>query len=320
MMDKVICFGEALIDMLSTEPEKFTQYPGGAPANAAVAVSKLGGNAIFCGMLGNDTFGNYLFNKFVEYGVEINYVAWTLKAKTALAFVTLDASGERSFEFYRPPSADLLFTPDDFDIEMFAVSSIFHYCSNSLTETQIEQSTYTGIQHAVEHNCIVSMDVNLRINLWPENGDYKSKIIKSMKSANIIKVSLEELHELVPADEADDFLAALLTQQCQLILLTDGAKPIVCMTKNRTFGVPTPIVDVVDTTAAGDAFIGGFLYQLSKQKVKLNTLENFVDSPQLNKSVSFAAQCGAHTVTQQGAFPALPDQAMVSYFEQEGNG
>lgn len=317
-MNKVICFGEALIDMLSVEAETFKQFPGGAPANAAVAVAKMGGDSIFSGMLGKDMFGSFLFKSLTSYGVNCDYIKWTDQAKTALAFVSLDAEGERSFEFYRPPAADLLFTPNDFDLEMFEQSSIFHFCSNSLTEQAIAKTTQHGVNLASLNDNIVTMDVNLRKNLWPDSSDYQSTIIQFMAFADVIKVSLEELEELVPKSNTLDLLKSLLKEKCELVMLTDGAKPIVCMTKEVTFEVTAPNVEAVDTTAAGDAFIGGFLYQLSKQEISLSNLQQFVQSDELKRAVSFASCCGAFTVTQQGAFPALPDKEMAAQFEQRG--
>ncbi|KAG1399515.1 hypothetical protein G6F59_013316 [Rhizopus arrhizus] len=90
-------------------PRAFLQYAGGAPANVAVAAARLGAKTQFVGMLGRDMFGDFLADSLVEHGVGTDYIVRTDAAKTALAFVALDASGERSFSFYRPPAADLLF-------------------------------------------------------------------------------------------------------------------------------------------------------------------------------------------------------------------
>ena len=125
----IVCFGEALIDFLSTDgeagaPRAFIQHAGGAPANASVAVARLGGRAQFVGMLGADMFGDFLRRSLEQAGVGIRYVRCTSEAKTALAFVSLDEQGERSFSFYRPPAADLLFRATDFDPDCFANAAI----------------------------------------------------------------------------------------------------------------------------------------------------------------------------------------------------
>ena len=106
----LVCFGEALIDFLSDgkQPESFTKYAGGAPANVSVAAAKLGLKTSFCGMLGDDMFGHFIKDELTQHGVNTQYCQFTDAAKTALAFVSLDESGERSFSFYRPPAADLL--------------------------------------------------------------------------------------------------------------------------------------------------------------------------------------------------------------------
>src|SRR6187551_798775 len=139
-MRPILCFGEALIDFLARPgdtpdaPRAFLQFAGGAPANVAVAVARLGGDARFVGMLGADMFGDMLAAQLRDAGVDIRHVRRTSAAKTALAFVSLDADGERSFSFYRPPAADLLFAEDDFAPRAFDEAVVFHVCSNSLTE------------------------------------------------------------------------------------------------------------------------------------------------------------------------------------------
>ena len=155
-MNTIVCFGEALIDFLAApqpdpaQARMFRQFAGGAPANAAVAVARLGGACEFVGMLGEDMFGDFLLHSLREAGAGTRYVRRTDRARTALAFVSLDANGERSFSFYRPPAADLLFAESDFDPACFAEAGVFHVCSNSLTEQAIATATLAGMRHAME--------------------------------------------------------------------------------------------------------------------------------------------------------------------------
>jgi len=136
----ILCFGEALIDFHAEGDDghgfaqHFLPFAGGAPANVAVAVARLGGTARFAGMLSRDPFGDFLLDSLKRAGVGIDDIARTDEANTALAFVTLDTHGERSFTFYRASTADLLFRPAHFRVDTFHDAAVFHVCSNSMTD------------------------------------------------------------------------------------------------------------------------------------------------------------------------------------------
>lgn len=314
MTTKVMAFGEALIDFLSNgatragELESFTKFPGGAPANVAVAVARLGGNSHFVGQVGDDAFGHFLKTSLDDYGVNTTNMLMTKEAKTALAFVSLDQTGERSFEFYRSPSADILFRESDFDATWFCDGQgVFHTCSNTLTDAEITKATLAGVGMARAANWIVSIDVNLRVNLWPNGQVDTQRVIDWMQSGDVVKASLEELAVMAadPFVLINDSLAAGVS----LFVLTDGANPIRFYTaQHGEHQVMTPKVEVRDTTAAGDAFVGGLLYKLAElggDRVSLAAL-----SPvQLVDIVRFAAACGADSVTKLGAYPSLPSLA-----------
>ena len=270
-MKPVICFGEALIDFLNTGNEQdgcltlnnFRQYPGGAPANAAVAVAKLGGKALFAGQVGSDMFGDFLESSLQAYQVDTQYLSKHPTAKTALAFVALDQDGERTFSFYREDSADMLFSQKQVQDQWFSEANIFHFCSNTLTEKNIERCTEYAVNKALETNAIVSFDVNLRHNLWP-SGQAEIGIINNLvHRAHVIKFSREEFDYLANGNP-NGYLAFCLNWNCQLLIITDGAKPIVYHTPNFSGSVQPPVIKAVDTTAGGDGFIGGILLSLSK--------------------------------------------------------
>jgi len=201
-MSKVVCFGEALIDMLTQPwhapdaPYAFVPYAGGAPANVAAAAARLGADAHFVGMLGEDMFGDFLLDSLTAAGVGTSGIVRTDKAKTALAFVALDGKGERSFSFYRPPSADLLFTCDDFRADGFDDVGSFHVCSNSLTEDTIAKTTFNGMARARAAGAVVSLDLNLRPALWPADTDPTPRLWQALESADLVKLAQDELDYL----------------------------------------------------------------------------------------------------------------------------
>ncbi|SBS35823.1 5-dehydro-2-deoxygluconokinase [Marinomonas aquimarina] len=311
MMTKVMAFGEALIDFLSNGEtsldgqESFTKFPGGAPANVAVAVARLGGNSHFAGQVGDDAFGHFLKDSLESYGVKTDSMLMTKEAKTALAFVSLDSTGERSFEFYRNPSADMLFRREDFKSEWFyAPQGVFHTCSNTLTDADITAATMAGILMAKAAGWIVSIDVNLRMNLWPNHQVDNARVLNWMRQGDVIKASLEELEVL--SQDPLALIEQLLADGVSLFVLTDGGNPVRYFSANGQGEIVAPTVAVKDTTAAGDAFVGGLLYQLAQCGGDREALKSFSDA-ELADCIRFAVACGAESVTKAGAYPSLPN-------------
>lgn len=311
MTTKVMAFGEALIDFLSNGAagpdglESFTKFPGGAPANVAVAVARLGGDSHFAGQVGDDSFGHFLKHSLEDYGVKTDSMLMTSVAKTALAFVSLDETGERSFEFYRSPSADMLFREEDFQAAWFSEPrGVFHTCSNTLTDESITVATQAGIQFAKAANWIVSIDVNLRVNLWPDHQVNVPRVLDWMRQGDVIKASLEELEVLT--SEPFTLIDELLASGVALFVLTDGGNPVRYFSAQGQGEVVAPKVVVKDTTAAGDAFVGGLLYQLAELGGDRVTLQG-LSQTQLEQAIRFAVACGAEAVTKAGAYPSLPN-------------
>ncbi|HCH33861.1 MAG TPA: carbohydrate kinase [Oceanospirillaceae bacterium] len=318
-MFKVISFGEALVDLLSNKvnndsadafdnsAESFAKFPGGAPANVAAAVSRLGGDAYFAGMLGDDMFGNFIAHCLYQEGVKLDYLSRTKDAKTGLAFVSLDAERERSFEFYRHPSADMLFTSDHFPNHCFDGNGIFHFCSNTLTCEGLYDATLVGLKRANAAQWLCSFDVNLRLNLWANIDQAMPAIWQCFDYADLVKMSLEEL-EFVAGDETHETtLANIMAAGVKLIIITDGGHPLRYFSA-QGHGEMVPLkVQMVDATAAGDAFVGGLLFSLAEQEVTPADFEAFItNSAQLETSVRFASACGAYAVQRQGAISSLP--------------
>ncbi|WP_299003394.1 carbohydrate kinase [uncultured Shewanella sp.] len=310
----LLAFGEALIDFLSNgdTPETFTKYPGGAPANVTVTYAKLGGKSAFCGMFGQDMFGDYLLHALNEHKVNTDYCLQTAQAKTALAFISLDASGERRFNFYRPPAADLLFKVEHFDTNAFIQSQLFHICSNSLTEKNIYRSTLHGLTLAKTHQCLRSFDVNLRLNLWENSTLAFERISQCICHCDVLKLSQEELDFLLSHSQEQHesaFIDQCFKQGVSIIMISNGHLPVRYYTANFLGECQIPTIKVVDTTAAGDAFVGGMLYQLNQYLIKHNFKEIITDETKLHSIVQFATQCGAIACTRKGAFPSLPSFA-----------
>ncbi|WP_243041959.1 carbohydrate kinase family protein [Dyella sedimenti] len=320
MSRTILCFGEALIDFHSEGsdafgfPRSFVPFAGGAPANVAVAVARLGGHAAFAGMLGEDLFGDFLLDSLRRAGVDTASVARTGEANTALAFVALDAHGERSFSFYRPPSADLLFRPEHFQADSFREASVFHVCSNSMTEPALAETTREGMRRARAAGALASFDLNLRPALWPRGVDPRPLVWPALQLADVVKLSAEELAWLA-VDGEQAVLDQLWEGHTRLLVVTDGDKSLRWFHPDAEGELPVYAVPAVDTTAAGDAFVGGLLLQLGTLDAAPDRLDRLVtELPRLHATLRFAAACGALTVTRQGSFTAMPDEAEVLNF------
>jgi fructokinase len=320
----ITCFGEALIDFLAEpvrgdEPRRFTEHAGGAPANVAVGVARLGGDARFIGMLSRDMFGDALLAQFTRHGVDLSHARRTSEARTALAFVSLSPDGERSFNFYRPPAADLLFRAEDLDPAAFAQLAAFHACSNSLTEAGIAGATLHGMRLATDAGALVSFDVNLRPALWPPGVDPLPQVWQALACPHLVKVSREEFECLARRDGADAVIARLFAQATQLLLVTDGAAPIRWWTRDVSGAAPTFAVAAIDTTAAGDAFVAGLLQGLVARGIVARTLAAaFDDAAVRDALLREAAACGALATTRFGAFAAMPTRADLQALLEQG--
>jgi len=308
----VLCFGEALIDMRGENVDgqlRFVPQPGGAPANVAVGVARLGGRSGFAGQVGADLFGNQILASLAGFGVDTSLLVQTQNANTALAMVALDDAGERSFTFYRNATADLLYEPEQMPESALAGQPIFHICSNTLTEPVIVETTLALVARARKAGCLVSFDVNYREPLWPDPDRAPAQIRALALKADLVKFSREELTALY-GHQGDALIEELLGQGVQLVLISDGPNALQAWAGDRQHRLLPPEVQAVDTTAAGDAFVAGLLYQLAGEGVTAERFGSWLARPaDLERALEFASRCGAITATRFGAFDALPSKA-----------
>nr|PNR63073.1 hypothetical protein PHYPA_001498 [Physcomitrium patens] len=268
----VVCFGELLIDFVPTvgglslsDAPAFKKAPGGAPANVAVGIAKLGGNSAFVGKVGDDEFGYMLVEVLKENRVETQGCRFDPNARTALAFVTLREDGEREFMFYRNPSADMLFTKEELDVDILKQASILHYGSISLITEPSRSTHMEALRIAKEAGCLLSYDPNLRLPLWPSPEAAKVMIKSIWDQADIIKVSDEEVIFLTGGDPTEDENnMRMFHLRCKLMLVTEGAEGSRYYTQRFKGEVGGIKVQVVDTTGAGDAFCAGLLSLIVK--------------------------------------------------------
>lgn len=305
----VVCLGELLIDFVALESgvqvgeaSGFQKAPGGAPANVAVAVARLGYYSAFLGMVGDDPFGYFLSDVLEAEGVDIRGLKFSEEARTALAFVSLAEDGERSFMFYRHPSADMLMKPDDVNTDIIESGQVFHFGSITLITEPSRSATVKAARYAREHDLLVSYDPNLRLALWPDAEAARAGMRLGLDYAHIVKISDDELQFLAGGDVNN-----LWRDGMKLIVVTHGAGGSTAYPRDGApVSVPGFSIDTVDTTGAGDGFVAGLL---------VGILEHPGEYLQEMKPVlQFANAVGALTATHRGAIPALPVRAQVEHF------
>ncbi|GMY23871.1 probable fructokinase-6, chloroplastic isoform X1 [Fagus crenata] len=310
----VVCFGEMLIDFVPTvnglplaEAPAFKKAPGGAPANVAVGIARLGGLSAFIGKVGEDEFGYMLADILKQNNVNNEGMRFDPGARTALAFVTLRSDGEREFMFYRNPSADMLLREAELDFDLIQKAKIFHYGSISLITEPCKSAHIAAAKAAKDAGVILSYDPNLRLPLWPSAESAREGILSIWETADIIKISEEEVSFLTKGEDPydDAVVRKLFHPNLRLLLVTEGPDGCRYYTKDFSGRVKGLKVDAVDTTGAGDAFVAGILSQLALN-VSLLQKEDL-----LREALKFANACGALTVMERGAIPALPTREAV---------
>lgn len=307
-MFDVTALGELLIDFTPSGVseggnELFERNPGGAPANVLAALSKLGKSSAFLGMVGNDQFGVFLKSVLINNNIDVNGLKFSDKTNTTLAFVHLDKTGDRSFSFYRNPGADMMLSVDDVDFDIIKNSKVFHFGSISLTDEPSRSATMTAVKFAKENGLLISYDPNLRPPLWKSLEDAKLKILSLIGSADILKISEEELKFITTVDDLVEGTDMLQRLGISVILVTLGPKGCFYRYKGGTGRIGTYDVKVVDTTGAGDAFLGGMLYRLCDKTLdEINSL----DKKEFEDIIRFANAVGALATTKKGAIPAMP--------------
>ncbi len=311
-MNTLYAIGEMLIDFTAQEAgvletaTTFRKNAGGAPANVAVCVAKLGKRAAVVTKLGNDAFGNFLAETLMRENVGTDFVFRTDAANTALAFVARDEKGERSFSFYRNPSADMLLDASEVRAIPFREGDILHFGSVDLCDAPVKGAHIAAIERARRAGAIVSFDPNLRYSLWKSAEELLSTVREFLPLADIVKVSDEELYDITGISCEKEAVLQLFRGEVKLVFVTKGAGGASAYTRETEAWQPTDTnVHVVDTTGAGDSFIGTILYQLLGRGIE------GLGKEELKEMLYRANRAASCVVSREGAIPAMPTRKEV---------
>jgi fructokinase len=312
-MYDIVALGECLIDFVTSGGAVhgsllYEGNPGGAPANVLAAASKLGLNTAFIGKVGDDSFGALLKNTLEENRIDTSSLIISTDYPTTLAFVSLDATGNRSFSFYRRETADVNLNEKEIDYELIRKAKLFHFGSVSLTDEPSRTATLAAARFAKKNRIPVSYDPNLREKLWPSLYEAKKIILSAMDYADMVKVSEEELSFLTGFTGLEEGMRVLYSKyQLRFLAVTLGAKGCRCMSGETICSSPAFAVNSVDTTGAGDAFWGAMLYRIQKSGKNPDKLTE----DELMRFMDFSNAAGSLATTRRGAIPSLPNEQAI---------
>ena len=298
-MKDVVALGELLIDFapVSTDESGYPTLkaqPGGAPGNFLAALTKYGCSTALLGKVGEDAFGNLLVNTLDTLGISTKGIVKDPSVFTTLAFVTLDATGNREFSFARKPGADTCLRPEELDLSLLDDCKVFHFGTLSLTGEPARSTTRAAVAYAKEHGKLISFDPNLRKPLWPNDEAAKEQIEWGLHQADIVKISDEEIEFLWGISPEEGAQKLLKEYGVRLVYATLGPKGCHVANANGCCEVPSPTgIRVIDTTGAGDIFGGSAMSQF----LRLNKAPETLTVEELRAVTRFAC-CAASLSTQ----------------------
>ncbi|MGM0389262.1 MAG: carbohydrate kinase family protein [Natrinema limicola] len=318
MTHDVLVAGEALVDFI---PERagpledvagFERRPGGAPANVAVALARLDDPPLFWTRVGDDPFGRYLERTLADYGLPTRFVARDAEAKTTLAFVTHDETGDREFTFYRDDTADTCLEPGRIDDQTLADCEWIHAGGVTLSGGSARAATLELLERAATADCTISFDPNWRPELWPDEEAFASTVGDALAHVDVCFATATELEALGASGESPTEIAraAIDGGAAHTVFVTRGSEGAVAVASDDAAWPTATVshrgfaVDTVDTTGAGDAFVAGAIDALR-------------DGRDLTATVTFANAVAATATTARGAMTALPTRDAVDQLLEE---
>lgn len=311
-MSRILTLGEVVADIYRDASESpvelpFTARPGGAPANVAVAASRLGAQASFMGSVGDDLFGDFIMRALEAEGVETDAVSrQSSPTRTSLAFVEVAEDGDRSFTFYRSsPAADELLSPEDVTPDLVSGSHFVNFGSIPLLKDPAAAAIYEVARLSNEAGVPVAFDVNLRVHLWESADRAREAVAPLLDRSTIVKMGDDEVEPLLGTADFEEAARGLLERGVSLVLISLGSDGAFYAMEDFSGEVPAFKVEVVDATGAGDAFLAGTLVHLAEAEW---------DERRVREAVLRGTAAGSLACTGFGAMSALPTREELEQF------
>ena len=309
----VVALGELLIDFAPVSKSEsgypvLAAQPGGAPGNFLAALNKYGCRTGMIGKVGEDMFGRLLLGTLCSAGIDTRGILTDAEVFTTMAFVSLDESGNRDFSFARKPGADTCLKPEEVDAELLRDTKVFHFGTLSLTDEPAAAATRKAIETAKAAGALISLDPNLRKPLWKTEEDAKSAIEWSLRQADIVKISDEEIHFLWGLSPEEGARKLIREYGVSLVYATLGPKGCYAATANQEVTVESPRgIHVVDTTGAGDIFGGSAMSQF----LRIGKKPADLTEEELCGIVRFACTAASLSTQKHGGITSVPEEADV---------
>jgi fructokinase len=315
---RVLCLGEILFDLLSDQPGQplesvtsWTAYPGGAPANVACALAKLGTPAGFIGCVGEDAPGEMLVDLLRSTGVDVTGIQRHATAPTREIYVIRTDGGDRIFSGFGERDsgefADTRLQANLLPVNLFDSADYLVLGTLELAYPDSQQAIERSLELAEQHYVKLLLDVNWRPMFWSDLEAAKSLVQALLKRVDFLKLSAEEAEWLF--DTQDPGVIAHRLSSVEGVLVTDGERGCAYCVSENEGKLPIFPVEVEDTTGAGDGFVAGFLHQVLQQGI-----QSLSDREVARKAVLYASAVGALTTTRAGAIAAQPTAAEVEAF------
>lgn len=319
-MTDVLCMGELLVEFVAdtanlplSQVPGFIKAPGGAPANVAVALSRLGISSGFMGKVGDDPFGSYLRECLSGDGVDTTRLLTDDKARTTAVFTAVWDDGRKDLCFYRNPGADMMLRDDEIDGDAFGGLRCFHFGSITFIDEPARTAQYKAIELARAQGAMISYDPNYRPTLWPDPDVARAVIQEAYQFCHLAKISEEEWEIATGCSDFETGIKAVLDKGVELVVISRGEKGALATNGEYLVKAPPVCVDVVETTGAGDGFIAAVIADLLPERERLGSLAR-VSERKVAEALTLANAVGACACTKPGAIPALPTRAEVDTF------
>lgn len=304
---KVWALGDAVIDLIPLQNMQYEACAGGAPVNVAAGVARLGQKSGFIGRVGEEAFGHFMQKTLFDIGVDTSAMEFDENFKTSTVLVSLHENGEREFSFLVSPSADQFLTANN--LPQFG-NDILHFCSLALVHPICRASLSTAIEDIKQAGGLLSFDVNIRPQMWSDPDEMHCVVDTFAKQADILKLSDDELLWLTKETRFEEAVVKLQNYPAKLKIVTQGSKGCHVFTSSIQMAISAYLVESIDTTGAGDAFMAGLLAAIGQYG-----LSNTKDG--LMKIITQATACGALATTKKGAIAAAPTQQELLQFIQQ---
>lgn len=309
----VVTFGEVLWDIYETAPGKFERELGGAPANLAVTLARLGVRTAVVGGVGQDRFGADLKGALAASGVDTRFVL-RVPNRTGLAFVGRDEVGEPTFLFYRHHTADMALTAADIVPQMgactWALVGTSTLVDSKLAGAGLANATRRFLKVARAQGAHLVVDLNVRAHLWKSSKGMRAAIAGVLEHAMLVKASSADLAALGVGDEAKALAWVVARAKGATVLLTRGPGPASAVGAHGTVSVLPPAAKLVDATGAGDAFVAGVLAALLAVRAGPRS-PTWKSAEMWTDALKIGSMLGSKAITKRGAVAGITGLARV---------